>query len=172
MEKDVYIALVSVASGENSGPQCSYSVSIRGEVAYIVEKIMTAHSITGLVGYQLFLAIVTIPERYQIVNVNSALTAGIRLMPLLFASATGSTINGLVSSRKNLVSYSLVAACCILLLGSGLLSTIPFSETVDPALYGYQVIFGLGIGGTLSSTVIIACLYSNYEDYGECHFSS
>lgn len=132
---------------------------------------MTVHSITGFTGYELFLAIVTIPERYQIVNVNSSLTAGIRLMPLLFASATGSTINGLVSSRKNLVCYSLLGACALLLLGSGLMSTIPFSETVNPALYGYQVIFGLGVGGILSSTVIISSLYSDYEDYGECPYS-
>ena len=130
-------------------------------------KVLTVTSITGLTGYQLFLAIVTIPERYQIVNVNSSLTAGIRLMPLLFASATGSTINGIISSRKNLNFYSLVIACCILLVGSGLMSTVAFSETVDPALYGYQVIFGLGIGGILSSTVVISSLYSNFEDYGK-----
>lgn len=88
-------------------------------------------------------------------------------MPLLFASATGSTLNGLVSSKNNYVPYSLMGASCILLLGSGLMSTVPFSENVDKAMYGYQVIFGLGIGGTLSSTVIISSLYSDYEDYGE-----
>ena len=100
-------------------------------------------------------------------NSDSSLGAGVRLIPLLCASAIGSTANGLMCARKNLTFYSLMGANCLLLLGSGLLSTIPESESIDPAIYGYQVIFGLGVGATLSATAITAAINSNFEHYGE-----
>jgi len=120
-----------------------------------------------LTGFPLFLAIVAIPERYQVVNSQSSLGAGVRLIPLLCASAIGSTANGLMCARKNLTFYSLLGANCLLLLGSGLLSTVSDGETIDRAIYGYQVIFGLGVGGTLSGTAITAAINSNFEHYGE-----
>jgi len=70
-------------------------------------------------------------------------------------------------ARKNLTFYSLLGANCLLLLGSGLLSTVSDGETIDRAIYGYQVIFGLGVGGTLSGTAITAAINSNFEHYGE-----
>ena len=89
------------------------------------------------------------------------------MIPLLCASAVGSTGNGLMCARKNLSFYSLLGANCLLLLGSGLLSSVPHGENIDPAIYGYQVIFGLGVGGTLSATTITAGINSNFEHYGE-----
>lgn len=123
--------------------------------------------ITVSTGFPLFMAIVSIPERYQVVNTDSSISAGIRLMPLLVSSAVGSTVNGVITHGKNLTFYTLLGANCLLLLGSGLLTTVSNSPTVEPAIYGFEVLFGLGLGGTFSSTAIVAAINSNFEDYGE-----
>lgn len=125
------------------------------------------HRLTIGSGFLLFISIVAIPERFQVVNGTTALGAGIRLIPLLVASSVGSTIGSLVASRTNQVFYNMVGANCLLLLGSGLMSTGTIGTQEDTALYGYQVIFGFGIGATLSSTTITAAINSNYEDYGK-----
>ena len=129
--------------------------------------VLIPRRITLGTGFLLFLAIVVIPERYQIVNSTSALGAGLRLIPLLVASSVGSTIASIMASRTNQVFYNMIVANCLLLLGTGLMSTGTLSARSDPALYGYQIIFGLGIGTTLSSTTITAAINSNYEDYGK-----
>ena len=93
--------------------------------------------------------------------------AGIRLIPLLVASAIGSTLHGVVTHKRNLTFYTLLAAKCMLLLGSGLLTTVSTSSSVDPAIYGFEVIFGLGIGATFSGTAIVAAINTKFEDYGK-----
>lgn len=123
--------------------------------------------ITILTGFPLFLSTVAIPERYQIVNGASSLSAGIRLMPLLCASAIGSTASTIFNSRKNSSFYTLCGANCLLLLGSGLMSTVEIGPEIPKSLYGYQVVFGFGIGATLSSTTITAVINANFIDYCE-----
>ena len=110
-----------------------------------------------------------IPERYQIVNDASPTTAGIRLMPLLFASAFGSTVGGILSSRKNRTFITLTIASCLMVVGCALLSTAADTLYVEPALYGFQFIFGLGIGITFTTVTIIASTESKFADYCECN---
>ena len=123
---------------------------------------------TVLTGFPLFLAIVAIPERYQIVDKTSSLNAGLRLMPFLVASALGSTLNGVISVKRNLNFYGLLTASCLMILGSGLMSSVSDNSGQDVKLYGYQVLFGFGLGATLSGTAIEAAINSNFEDYCEC----
>ena len=156
----------SVSATEDPECECGFFVSYPFSTG-LPDDNWSAYRITVLTGFPLFLAIVSIPERYQVVNSESSLGAGVRLIPLLCASAVGSTGNGLMCARKNLSFYSLLGANCFLLLGSGLLSSVPHGENIDPAIYGYQVIFGLGVGGTLSATTITAGINSNFEHYGE-----
>ena len=129
--------------------------------------ILILHRSTLLTGFPLFLTIIAIPERYQIVNDASAITAGVRLMPLLFSSAFGSTVGGLASSRKNMTFYTLTVASCLMVVGCALLSTATDTSYVEPALYGFQVIFGLGIGMTFTTVTIIASSEAKFADYGK-----
>jgi hypothetical protein len=109
--------------------------------------------------------------------------AGVHLLPLLAAAAVGklnayrtgkkclqiagSTLGGVLSSKKNLTSYSLIVAACLMLLGCGLLSTIPSSQAITPPQYGYQVILGLGIGISFTSLTMIAALSNTYDQVGK-----
>lgn len=52
------------------------------------------------------------------------------------------------------------------MLGAGLLSIRPIPGSVDAGVYGYQVLYGLGTGGLLSSTAYISGMNSGFEDYG------
>ena len=119
-----------------------------------------------LTGFPLFLTIIDLPQRYQIVDDKSSTSAGIRLMPLLFSSAFGSTFGGLCNRRKNTTFYTLTAASCLMLIGCGLLSTAPVNTSIEPSLYGFQVVFGVGLGMTFSTATIIATMESKYADYG------
>lgn len=117
-------------------------------------------------GFPLFLTIIAIPERFQIVNALGPTDAGIRLMPLLFASAFGSTVGGLFSRRKNRTFFTLMLASCLMLVGCGLLSTASDGWDIEPAMYGFQVVFGLGLGMTFTTVTIIASTESKFSDYG------
>lgn len=65
-----------------------------------------------------------------------------------------------------------MAASSFLLVGSGLLSTTPTSFHLDPAIYGYQVIFGLGIGMTFATSVIVTTIEAPLQYYGMPPFNS
>jgi len=135
-------------------------------VRVLTHRILASALLSALLtGFPLFLVIIALPERYQIVNGTSASAAGIRLMPFLFASAFGSTAGGLANSRKNLTFQSLTLASCLMVIGCGLLSTAPDTLSIEPALYGFQVIFGLGIGMTFTVVTIIASTESKFVDY-------
>ena len=111
------------------------------------------------------MTIIAIPERFQIVNGLSATDAGIRLMPLLFSSAFGSTIAGFFSSKRNNTFFTLITASCLMVVGCGLLSTASNGFEIDNAVYGYQVVFGFGLGMTFTTVTIIASTECKFSDY-------
>ncbi|MCJ1318879.1 hypothetical protein MMC15_004211 [Xylographa vitiligo] len=135
-------------------------------VRLLTHRIMAAAILSTLfTGFPLFLTIIALPERYQIVNGDGATSAGVRMMPLLFASAFGSTVGGLCSSRKNRTFVTLLVASCLMVVGCALLSTASDGLEIEPALYGFQVIFGLGLGTTFTTVTIIASTESKFADY-------
>ena len=87
-------------------------------------------------------------------------------MPMLFASALGSTVASWASSKKNNTFFTLILASSLLLLGSGLLSTTSTGPHLDSAIYGYQAIFGLGIGMTFATSVIVTTIEAPLQYYG------
>lgn len=101
---------------------------------------------------------VIIPERFQIVNGEDALMAGIHLFPLLGACAVGSFLGGAISSKKNNTSYTLIGSSCLQLLGLGLMTTRSGANSAEPSQYAYQAIFGLGVGLCFSATTIVTSI--------------
>jgi hypothetical protein len=102
------------------------------------------------------------------VNILDAVDASIRLIPYLGAAALGSAVAGTVSYDKNYTFWTLTTACCIMMLGSGLLSTLEVTLPTQAKQYGYEVILGFGIGLTLSTTTIIASLNTQFIHHGQC----
>lgn len=89
------------------------------------------------------------------VNNQNALMAGVRILPLLSACAFGSFLGGAISSKRNNTSYTLVAASCLQLLGVGLMTTVSGDSETEAGQYGFQAIFGFGVGLSFSAATIM-----------------
>ncbi|KAK6198441.1 Type I Iterative PKS [Pestalotiopsis sp. IQ-011] len=125
---------------------------------------LAALSCSFFAGIQYLALIIILPERFQIVNGDSSLMAGIHLLPQLGACAFGSFLAGVVSSKRNNTAYTLIAASCLQLVGLILLSLLSDVDTEIYAQYGYQVIFGLGIGLSFASVTILTSVRSHQDD--------
>jgi hypothetical protein len=128
---------------------------------------------TFLTGFVLLLAVVNIPLRAQIVDVVSAVKSGLQLLPLVGSCALGSALGGGASFRKNHAYLTLNLASALMLLGCGLLSTLPESGVRTKAHLGYEFIMGLGIGISLSTMTLMTSMQVLFIDHGKyniCHF--
>ncbi|KAM5346562.1 hypothetical protein ACJ41O_009567 [Fusarium nematophilum] len=114
--------------------------------------------VTMLTGFPYISLSVVIPERFQIVNRESVLMAGLHILPLLGACAIGSFLGGAVSNRRNNTSLTLLCASCLQLLGAGLMSTLTKPESNIKAQYAFQAIFGLGVGLSFSAATIMTSI--------------
>jgi len=84
----------------------------------------------------------------------------------------GSAAGGALSSKRNLTSYQLIGAACIIVVGCGLLSTIPGTKAISASLYGYEVILGFGIGVTFPSYTVLMALSNNSKNVGKSYTST
>lgn len=84
--------------------------------------------------------------------------AGLHILPLLGACAVGSFLGGALSSKRNNTSYTLLGAACLQLLGVGLMSTLVEPDARVTAQYGFQVVFGLGVGLSFSAATIMTSI--------------
>ena len=109
--------------------------------------------------------IITLPERYQIVNGDSSLMAGVHLLPLLGATAVGSIFGGAISKKRNNTSFTLIVALSLQVLGIGLLTTFNRQSTPLQPQYGYQAIFGFGVGMTFSSATVLTKIEAAGDDH-------
>ena len=72
----------------------------------------------------------------------------------------------LSTGKRNLSFYTVTAAGALALTGSGLLSSVGHGVNLPNYLYGYEVIFGLGLGGLLISPILNIGLNTREEDTG------
>lgn len=87
----------------------------------------------------------------------SPVEAGIRMLPLLLLSATGSALGGILCQKRNISCHLLIASLSLQVIGLGLMTTLPTSaRVISPSIYGFQIILGLGFGLSLSCLVIVA----------------
>ena len=89
------------------------------------------------------------------------------ITPLWSNSVLGSFIGGAASSKKNNTSPTLIFAACLILLGCGLMSRLGGGREFYKPTYGYQVILGLGVGLTFSSSTLLTNINSKSEDVGK-----
>ncbi|KAF6793443.1 MFS multidrug transporter [Colletotrichum sojae] len=103
-----------------------------------------------------FYPAINISQINQIVHLNSATTAGVRILPLLLPSSFSSMITGIVFSKTTRFGWQILAlGGSLVLLGTGLLIELPFSQDALPRSYGYQVILGMGLGSAVPAIMIL-----------------
>lgn len=128
-------------------------------------------SVTLLTGFVFYIAVVHIPERFQIVSGDNAVIAGVKFLPMMAGSAVGSFVAGAVNQRRNLTSPIIVIATALQVLGYGLMSSLGDDIGTPKAIYGYQVLVGLGFGLSIASATIMVQinLTSRPQFMGEFH---
>lgn len=103
-------------------------------------------STTFWVGFAYIALIINLPERFQIVNGDSPLWAGVHLLPLLGGCSFGSFVGGGVASRKNCCGIILIAGSAIQVLGSAFLWKFADVQNNMAPVFGYATVFGTGVG--------------------------
>ncbi|KAF4995620.1 hypothetical protein FGRMN_5011 [Fusarium graminum] len=118
-----------------------------------------------LTGFPFMAALINIPQRFQTVNMTSAINAGIRTLPLLLLSPIATAINGLLVSKLGVPPiYTLSLGGCLQTIGVGMFSSLRSSTTITPAQYGYEALMGLGFGFSLSAILIMVPLVVTEKD--------
>lgn len=94
--------------------------------------------------------------------------AGVRILPLLLLSSFSSMVTGIVFSKTTRFGWQLLAlGAGLLLLGTGLLVELPFSQDILPRSYGYQVILGAGLGSAVPTIIILTRIEVEDRDNGK-----
>jgi hypothetical protein len=60
-----------------------------------------------------------------------------------------------------------MAASAFMILGTGLLSSLPADGSFSNAQYGYEVILGVGLGITMSAVTVLTSITVQPRDHGK-----
>ncbi|KAI8181012.1 Multidrug resistance protein 3 [Colletotrichum sp. SAR 10_65] len=101
---------------------------------------------------------VAIPERMQVLQHATPLSAGVHLLPMLSGTAVGSFLAGAICRKFNHTSYLMVAASITQLLGIGLMLSLANVDSSFVPAYGFTLIVGLGVGVSFGASTIVAAV--------------
>ncbi|KAL8949410.1 MAG: hypothetical protein Q9222_004479 [Ikaeria aurantiellina] len=104
-----------------------------------------------------------IPLYFQFVHGDSALTAGVRMLPFIFAAVVGAMLNGALFAKVNIYMPWFIVAGILTTIGGGLLSTLSLS-TNFARIYGFSVIVGIGAGIVVQAPYAVAQAKNRVED--------
>lgn len=112
---------------------------------------------TACASVAIFIPVYFIPLYFQFVRGDTALKAGVRLLPYVVLNVTLAMANGVIMSKKPYYMPWYVFSGAFTTIGSALMYTVS-ENTTTATIYGYSVILGTGAGGfiQLSFTVIQA----------------
>ncbi|KAK4031941.1 putative multidrug resistance protein [Parachaetomium inaequale] len=135
--------------------------------------------VTLLGGFVYIALVIKIPEYLQIIHGDSALWAGVHLVPMLGACAFGSFLGGALSKRANLTSQTVMAGGVLQIVGLGLVlgfSSSPSSSSSSSSgnssspglalapLLGFTAVYGLGVGLSFAACTMIAAIQARNDD--------
>ena len=116
-----------------------------------------------------FVTMFQLPQRLQFVNGVSPLEAGIRFIPFTLAAPIGSVLGPLIGKKAKLpLIYLVICASVIQVVGFALLSTLPASEAISRAQYGYEFLAGFGCGINITLLILMTPFSVQARDKGTC----
>lgn len=123
---------------------------------------------TLFLGFPFIMLVYAFPLRLQIVNGKTSLLAGVMMLPLLAASATGSILAGVVNGKKDRTCETMILSSSLVALGCGLLSTLSDPLELETKAFGFLVFVGLGFGLSAAGTTMTGNMQSSLRDH--CKF--
>ncbi|KAK7187202.1 hypothetical protein DPSP01_003982 [Paraphaeosphaeria sporulosa] len=114
----------------------------------------------------MFSLTVALPQRFQVVDRASALSAGYRLLPVTLVDPLGAALSAyLLSNMRVPAFWLLLVGNAVQTLGVGLLVLPSANLLAFPASrYGFEAIVGFGLGFTSAATVLATVLYFEPRD--------
>ncbi|KAH6847112.1 major facilitator superfamily domain-containing protein [Chaetomium sp. MPI-CAGE-AT-0009] len=116
-------------------------------------------------GFVMMLTIINLPLRAEFVHLYTAVQSGVLLLPLMGSMAVGSGLGGAASAKRNNTWWTQIVSGILMLVGSALLSTLADTTSPEPKQWGFQVLLGLGVGLSLSTTTFVTSLSVEFEDH-------
>lgn len=118
-----------------------------------------------LLGFNFYVSIIQLPQRFQYVNYETATRAGILLLPLTLASPIMSVFGGVMANKHRLCAPVInFVGTCLNMVGATLMSTVSVGTSVSNAQFGYQVIIGTGFGFVMPSLMYLIKLEVEERD--------
>lgn len=102
-----------------------------------------------------FIPIYFIPLFFQFVHSDSALEAGVRLLPFVVLLVVACVANGAIMSATGYYFPWYIVAGVLNLVGASLMYTVN-EHSSTASIYGYTVLLGLGCGAFIQSSFAVA----------------
>ncbi|CAK7206460.1 hypothetical protein SEUCBS139899_009255 [Sporothrix eucalyptigena] len=106
-----------------------------------------------LTGFMTFVNLYYLPQFYQVVRGDSALEAGILILPLILSQIITSFSSGFLVSKYSCYKINLIVGFMLWTIASGLFTTVTISTSTGK-LVAYQILTGLGSGQTLQTSLV------------------
>ncbi|OAG06096.1 MFS multidrug transporter-like protein [Paraphaeosphaeria sporulosa] len=121
-----------------------------------------------LSGAPYIVEIIDIPQRFQTLGVD-AFGAGVRLIPFNLLIALGAVAVNIVAGKSGIPPIVLLSVgVAFQLTGVCLLSTLTSVTSIPSAIYGYQVLTGLGIGIMFGLCLVLPPAVAKSRDLALC----
>lgn len=128
-----------------------------------------ASRITFFVGFPYNVVVISLPQRLQTVSGMSPIGAGIRLMPYTFSGSLAALAANITAGKTKMpLIYMFLFGALLQVLGLGLLSRLPTNNPVPAAMYGYEILTGVGFGVTFAILMLGTPFVVEKRDLGEC----
>ena len=125
-------------------------------VHFVKSKIMLVlFAETSAASTACFIPIYFIPLLFQFVRNDSALEAGVRLMPYVVFLVLMCVANGAVMSATGYYMPWYLGSGIVTVIGSALMYTVDQNSSVA-RVYGYSVLLGVGAGGIVQASFSVA----------------
>jgi hypothetical protein len=113
------------------------------------------------------MAIIMLPQRFQIVSETSALNAGIRLLAFSVTSAIAGGTSNIMSKKARIpFIYTLLLASVLHTVGVAMLSTLPETKHFPVVGYVYEALAGTGVGMTFGILLLATPFVVEPRDLG------
>lgn len=128
---------------------------------------LIASSVAALSGFVYYITLIQLPQRFQIVDADSPVIAGVKLLPTMVSSAIGSLTSGSINSKRNMTPYTLIVGSTLQVIGYGLMITLGDAHPTPQRQFGFQVFLGLGFGLVVSTVTMMGQLYAELQWIGK-----